>query len=374
MDFINPSLPYIMQSLRANEIETKPLIVFYMLGLSISQFFYGTFSDNYGRKKTIILSYIVSIIGIILSIMSSSMAMLYVSRFINGLGNGGATVVARAMLSDICTTPKSLKQGFSYFTIFGMISPTFGPIIGGFIQQYYNNWRLCFVALLFVTIFSAIITQLFMLETHPIPAQKASIIEQGKVYLSLLKLSRFMLYNFSSAIIYVFSIAYYAYMPFILFKLHFSPVETGMVYGVYAVALVFGSLSLAKYFSRFNSNTIFAVCCVSFILNSILFYVYFKFLYSPVALILLTIIIAFTCGISAPLVLSLCMGGFSTDKKGAASAVQSFIKMFFTGIALLLFNFISLQSMVSLLICYIVLSTFIICLFIIDKFVISNEY
>ena len=43
MDFINPSLPYIMQSLKANEVETKPLIVFYMLGLSISQFFYGTF-------------------------------------------------------------------------------------------------------------------------------------------------------------------------------------------------------------------------------------------------------------------------------------------------------------------------------------------
>lgn|GEM_PF-5558208 len=366
MDFINPSLPYIMQSLHTNEAGTKPLIVFYMLGLSLSQFFYGTFSDNHGRKKTMLLSYIISIIGITLSITSNSITMLYFARLITGVGNGGATVIARAIISDVCTEQRSLKQAFSYFSIFGMLSPTFGPIIGGFIQQYTDSWRLCFVALLCVTIISSIIVKLFMSETHDIPVIKTSILDQGKVYVSLLKLKRFMLYNFASAAVYVFSIAYYAYMPFILYKLNFSPVETGGVYAVYAVSLILGALSLAKYFNKFDSHKVFGGCCLSFVLCSLLFYLYFYFAYSFVALMLLSIIIAFTCGISAPLTLSLCMHGFASDRKGAASSVQGFMKMFFTGLALLLFNFIPLRSMASLLLCYIVLSIALMCLFIVN--------
>lgn len=372
MDFINPSLPYIMVSLHTNEAGTKPLIVFYLLGLSISQFFYGTFSDNHGRRKTILLSYVISIIGIILSIMSHSITTLYLARFINGAGNGGATVIARAIISDVCAEPKSLKQGFSYFTIFGMMSPTFGPVLGGWIQQYYNDWRICFVALLGFTVFSAIIVYLFMDETHIVPKIKTSLLDQSKLYLSLVKLKSFMLYNFVSAAIYVFSIAYYAYMPFILFKLHFSPVENGVLYGIYAISLICGSLFLAKYLNKFNSYTIFAVCCLSFTCTSVAFYLYFAFTYSLIPLAFLSIIIAFTCGIAAPLTMSLCMHGFTIDKKGAASSVQSFMKMFFTGCALLLFNLIILKSMTSILLCYIALSIVVTSLFIVDRTMVSK--
>ncbi|MCC2625390.1 MAG: hypothetical protein K0R14_1263 [Burkholderiales bacterium] len=368
MDFINPSLPYIMQSLHTDETSTKPLIVFYMFGLSISQFFYGTFSDNYGRKTTMLISYGISIAGILLSVMSGSIAMLSIARFITGAGNGGATVISRAIISDVCVDSRSLKQAFSYFSIFGMMSPTFGPIIGGFIQQYTSSWRLCFVMLLCVTLASAIVIKKFMIETHIIPTVKTSLLDQGKIYLSLLKLKRFMLYNFASAAVYIFSIAYYAYMPFILFKLNFSPVQNGEIYSVYAIALVLGALSLAKFLNKFDSRWVFALCCVSFMLTSLSFFVYFYFSYSFAALILVSILIAFTCGISAPLTLSLCMHEFTEgSSKGAASSVQGFMKMFFTGVALLLFNVIPLHTMANLLVCYVVLSVAVISLLILDR-------
>jgi DHA1 family bicyclomycin/chloramphenicol resistance-like MFS transporter len=368
MDFINPSLPYIMQSLHTNETSTKPLIVFYLFGLSISQFFYGTFSDNYGRKKTMLISYGISMAGILLSIMSGSIATLSLARFITGVGNGGATVISRAIISDVCTDSRSLKQAFSYFSVFGMMSPTFGPIIGGFIQQYTHSWRLCFVMLLCVTAASCIVIKKFMTETHVIPLVKTSLLDQGKVYLSLLKLKRFMLYNFASAIVYIFSIAYYAYMPFILFKLNFTPVHNGEIYGVYAIALILGALSLARFFNKFDSRKVFALCCFSFVLTSVLFLIYFYFSYSFTALMLVSTLIAFTCGISAPLTLSLCMHEFvEGGSKGAASSIQGFMKMFFTGVALLLFNVIPLRSMASLLVCYVVLSIIMIYLLIIFR-------
>lgn len=65
-------------------------------------------------------------------------------------------------------------------------------------------------------------------------------------------------------------------------------------------------------------------------------------------MILFAFCLAFMCGTAAPLALSLCMEGFSTDK-GSGSAMQSFVKMFFTGIALFLCNFVELHHFIELI-------------------------
>ncbi|MCC2625732.1 MAG: major facilitator transporter [Burkholderiales bacterium] len=372
MDFINPSLPYILRSLNVDESSTKLLIVFYMLGFGISQLFFGTFSDNYGRKKTVLLSYIISIIGIAWSGTANSIDMLYAARFVNGIGSGGELIVAMVIISDVCKESEQLKQAFSYYTMSSMMSPAIAPIVGGLIQQYSNNWKLCLVALLWVTLISGVIVQKFMPETHTIPDIKASMINQIREYLALFKRAKFMLYNFISAFILVFTISYYSYMPFILVKQGFSPAENGALYIVYAVGLALGSLSLAKYFFTFDSNRTFIACCTGFILASSLFCIYFYFSYSIVVLILFSMTIAFICGISAPLTLSVCMAGFAADTKGAASSVQSFTKIFFTALALLFFDFVPLHSMANLLLCYFLLSMVIAGLLIFDKCLLSK--
>jgi hypothetical protein len=56
-----------------------------------------------------------------------------------------------------------------------------------------------------------------------------------------------------------------------------------------------------------------------------------------------------------------------TSNKGAASAVQGFIKMFFTGIALMFFNFIPMYRMESLMICFVTLSCLILGCYYIGK-------
>ncbi|MCE3269111.1 MAG: hypothetical protein K0R49_1363 [Burkholderiales bacterium] len=110
MDFINPSLPYLIQGLSTNQANIQQLIVCYMIGLGISQFFYGTFSDNHGRRPTILIAYGISICGILLSASAHSIWLLYLCRFITGLGSGGSTLIARAIISDSCHDQISLKK------------------------------------------------------------------------------------------------------------------------------------------------------------------------------------------------------------------------------------------------------------------------
>lgn len=365
MDFINPSLPYIMKALNASQAQTKLLMVWYMFGVGLSQFFYGTFSDNHGRRKAIFLAYAISLFGIVIAIFANSIEVLDISRFIAGVGAGGAPIVARAIIADVCQDEISIKKAFSYFSMSSQLSPALAPVVGGFIQEYLN-WRFCFAGLFLTVFISNWILFFYFKETHGIPTFKKSLSHQIKIYASLFSDKRLSLLNLISAFLFVYTIGYYAYMPFILHQVGFSPSENGLLYIFYAASIVLGSLSMRYISMRYPSEKILSVNIVFFVLISLFFYAYFSFYYSLTAIIIVSVLIAFNGGMSAPLVLSLCMQGF-TENKGAASAVQSFFRMFFTAVALLCFNTIPLKSMASLMICYIGLSFLIMLLFLYFK-------
>lgn len=86
MDFINPSLPYIMKELQISQATTKGLMVVYMIALSFAQFFYGSYSDIHGRRKAILLSIVIAGFGFIISACSVNIIMLYIGRFLTALG------------------------------------------------------------------------------------------------------------------------------------------------------------------------------------------------------------------------------------------------------------------------------------------------
>lgn len=365
MDFINPSLPYIMKALSTDEYATKYLIVVYLIGVGLSQFIYGTYSDNHGRRKAIIAALIITCLGILLSSFSTNINQLYIFRFVTGVGAGGAPVIARAIISDVCHDKTSIKKAFAYFSMSSQISPAVAPVAGAILQQFFN-WRIVFVGLLIVTLIAVIALLLNLKETHNIPKQKKSYLQQMLIYFDTFKDIRFMALNFASAFIFVVTIAYYSYMPFILHNYNYSPIENAIVYMIYATGIVSGSFLLAKKLSELNTETVFKYCILLYFIFSIFFIVSFLLIPKSLILIILaTIGFSILCGISAPLTLSICMHGFTTNK-GAASAVQSFIKMFFTGIALMIFNFISMKSMTSLMLCY-----FILCFLVLASFYIG---
>ena len=91
MDFINPSLPY-YEKFVISQGATKGLVAPYILAIGCAQIFYGTFSDNYGRRRAIILAFAIAVVGFILSAFSRNITMLYLARFITAVGILGASL------------------------------------------------------------------------------------------------------------------------------------------------------------------------------------------------------------------------------------------------------------------------------------------
>ena len=346
MDFINPSLPYIMKNLSASQNATKGLMVTYILAMSVAQLFYGTYSDNYGRRRAILLAFAIAIIGFIFSALSRNILMLYAARFITAMGMAGTTVISRALIADVCHDEQTIKKAFGYFAMFSQISPAMAPFFGGIIQHY-ASWRASFFALAFINLGTLIFLYKMMPESHNIPAIKKLLYEQLRTYFNLMKIRRFMLFSLLSSLVMTYTLGYYSFTPFIFHNMGVNAIVNGLMCIPYAIGLTSGACTLSMVLYHFDSEkTVFvSMCCylVFFIVMSILTFFYINLFIIGV----FAFTVGFLSGIAAALTLSLCLQGFHTDR-GAASAVQAFIRYFFTGLGLLCCNFIRLTHFYQL--------------------------
>ncbi|MCP4475821.1 MAG: multidrug effflux MFS transporter [Gammaproteobacteria bacterium] len=85
-------------------------------------------------------------------------------RFLQGIGIGALGACFRAIISDMCTSEEQQQHINAIYAIIGSLSPTFAPVIGGYLQHYIN-WHANFI---FYTIYSgiALILLAFTRETN----------------------------------------------------------------------------------------------------------------------------------------------------------------------------------------------------------------
>lgn len=354
MDFINPSLPYIMKNLSASQASTKSLMITYLLTMALAQLYYGTYSDNHGRRKALFLAFIIATVGCLLSALSNSMQMLYLSRMITAMGMAATPVISRALIVDVCHDHISLKKAFSYFAMFSQISPAIAPFFGGLIQHF-ATWRISFFVLAAISLAAIFFLWVFMPETHILPQFPKKFLQQIKTYLEISVLQPFLPFSILSSLIMMFTIGYYSLMPFVFHHLGVNAMVNGLMCIPYALGLLSGAAGMSTVLNRFDSEKLFSNCLIIiflFLLATLLVSFYFENL---LIISLLAIGLGFLCGVTAPLSLTLAMQGFETNR-GAASALQAFIRYFFCGIALLLGNLVKLEKLYQLIIIFLIVS------------------
>lgn len=346
LDFINPSLPYIMKNLSTSQSVTKGLMVTYLITMSIAQFFYGAYSDNHGRRKAILLGFSIAMIGFIFSALSVNIFMLYLGRCITAMGMAATTVVARALIADVCHDEQSMKKAFGYFAMFSQVSPAIAPFFGGVIQHF-STWRISFLALTVISLCAFVFIYKKMPESHAIPEVKKLFRQQLVIYFDLMKMRQFMLLSLISSLVMMFTFAYYSFSPFIFHHMGVNAIGNGLMCIPYAVGLTSGAYFLSLILSRFDSERTLVITILSYLLWTVAMSLITIF-YSNLWLIgVSAFVIGFHCGIAAALSLSLCMQGFSSNR-GAASALQASMRYFFTAVGLFACNFIHLSNFFQL--------------------------
>lgn len=101
MDFYQylfTSFTSLSHDFHTNPSNLKLSITIFLSSFAISQLFWGPISEKYGRKKPVIWGILLSMLGIIVTMMAKNVVIFNLGRLIEALGLGCAPILSRAIL------------------------------------------------------------------------------------------------------------------------------------------------------------------------------------------------------------------------------------------------------------------------------------
>jgi DHA1 family bicyclomycin/chloramphenicol resistance-like MFS transporter len=152
IDIYVPSLPAITAHFGVPAQLVQWTIPSYLIGYSLAQLFCGALSDAWGRRALLIIGIVLYTGASFLAASASSIGMLILMRFVQGLGVAAPGVLARAIASDSFDSER-LPHITNYITLAWALGPIVAPLIGGYLQHVFG-WKAIFY---FLTAYGCIV-------------------------------------------------------------------------------------------------------------------------------------------------------------------------------------------------------------------------
>nr|WP_037967869.1 multidrug effflux MFS transporter [Sulfitobacter guttiformis] len=166
IDAMLPALPEIGAELSPDRPENAPLILsMFLLGMGVGTFFMGPLSDAYGRKRVVLVSSGLFMIGAALAWVSQSLEMVLVGRVLQGLGAAGPRVVSTAIVRDRFAG-RQMAQILSIVMMIFVLVPAVAPLLGSLIIAW-TGWRGIFAAFIVFALVFTVWMMVRLPETHP---------------------------------------------------------------------------------------------------------------------------------------------------------------------------------------------------------------
>lgn len=240
-DMYLPTIPSMMREFHTTPSMTQMGISMAMVGMGLGSVLWGSASDRYGRKPTLIISLLIFVLSTVLSLFSSGITFFIVCRLFQGFGAGGAMVLSTSIPADVYAG-RQLAKLMAIIGVINGIAPALGPVAGG-IMANWMGWRGIFVILLVIGLVMTFWTTRYK-ETLPPQRrlQAHSFADYARAYRTLFTNSRFMIYVTIKAVAIGLLYAYIASAPFIIQSHYgFSALTFGLIFGGNALAMSVGS-------------------------------------------------------------------------------------------------------------------------------------
>lgn len=242
-DVYSPALPFIPSALNTSKSVVQLTVSVYMLAFSIAQLFYGPMSDGLGRRRVVLVGFVIAWFGTLLCYLSTSIALLMAGRAMQGLGISAGVVMYRAIMRDVYGKWARLSRYASYIMI-AIAAILIGSLtLGGYLQQYFG-WRANFVFMLvyILLFFILMLTKLPETNRYSSEARLAGSLT-WRNYMKLFSNAEFMAAAILAGLSYSGLLIYFIEAPFLLQKqVGLTPVQYG-----WSAAAIAGFLALGNF-------------------------------------------------------------------------------------------------------------------------------
>lgn len=250
MNVFLPSLPGIEKYFQTTSSNAQLSVSLYLTTVAILQLVFGPLSDKFGRRPIIIIAFCIMIMGTLICIFAPSFEWFIFGRIIQAASSAGL-VLSRAIARDL-TKGANAAVLIAYITMGMSLAPMVGPVIGGYLDEYFG-WQSSFYLTLgfaFLALF-LVCTDLGETNMH----KQSSVKAQIEAYPELLRSRRFWGY----AVTAMFSSgAFFAFLgggTLIANKVYgLSPSQYGFYFMFISAGYLLGNLISSRITNRVGIN------------------------------------------------------------------------------------------------------------------------
>ncbi|WP_151194129.1 Bcr/CflA family efflux MFS transporter [Cysteiniphilum sp. JM-1] len=349
-----PALTQMAHEFSVSVGRMQAVIACYLFPYGLLQFFYGPYSDRFGRKPMILIGIVFFTLGSILAVFATHFITLLIASFLQGSGIAVAGVMARTVMRDLYSGMK-LHSANSIMAIALIFAPLIAPLLGGLFTDL-HSWRAIFVFLTIYGILLLVIQWLFFPETNTQKSTKGNLLAKYKTVLSngnfMINLILLIVANGGVAVFEVSSGALFTSV------LQLSPAVASLFFIIPLPCYMFGSFLSARLARRYSLDRLLLIGCFTLLISGIaLGLSYYVFGVTSLSIILPGCLYFLGCGIIFPTATTKALEEFPSIA-GTAGAVLGGAQNLGAGLLTALAAFIPLKNQLPLAI---ILSTLSVC-------------
>jgi len=237
IDLYLPALPAIAAGLAATPEAVQLSITVFLAGFALGMLFYGPISDRYGRRTVMLTGIALFALASLACMLATSAEQLIAARFVQALGGGAASVLARAVVRDVYTPTEAIRK-LSLMAMVTAIAPLLAPLFGSVLLSWFG-WRGTFAAVLTWGLLSFAVVWRLLPET--LPAEHRGALPLGAAFAAYLQLLRDPLaigLMLAGGMSFAAMFAYITASPFYFIELQgFSPTAYGALFAANALGI-----------------------------------------------------------------------------------------------------------------------------------------
>ncbi len=217
-DMYLPALPSIANEFTVSIRLVQFTIAAWFAGDSALQLIMGPLSDRYGRRTVLFGGGILFLLSTIGCAFASTLSLLIVFRFLQGIGVCSMMVAGYASIHDLYDDHKAIHI-LTWMGSAAVIAPAIGPVFGGWILLI-TDWHAIFISLFTLGCFALIALYFCMPESASLEKHHTSM-RFKTVFTSYRKLvcnASFIFSALSFALLYSGIIGWITVSPFILIE------------------------------------------------------------------------------------------------------------------------------------------------------------
>lgn len=263
-----PSLPDICRSLRTDAHTTELTLTIYLIGFACGVAIWGTLSDAWGRKPTLLIGIALYILGSIACWNAHSIEALLLFRFLQALGGSTGSVLGQAIARDAIPIDERARS-YASISMAMAFSPAIGPILGGFTDHLFG-WEAVFGLLTILGSATLLCITRYLPETHL--NRKPLAQHPWREALSILKDKRVLTYGWLVAGCNGVIFSFYAEGPFYYIRtLGLTPsIYGGLALGIALPLFLGASYSRWLLSKGYDAHSIIRIGCTCMFVGSTL--------------------------------------------------------------------------------------------------------